>query len=156
HAGAQTNAWTINPQDLYSLLRVLSVMKGLGFEGFETSFRNVQAQFDKPRAAADELRKTGLRFFGVHVFLLEYDRQTSIGPWDLLQRVADGGKALGAERLIVSGGSTPDPAALSRKAKAFDRAGRYCRQNGMKFGYHNHDTEFRDNGRQMEALLRET
>ena len=95
HVGAQTNAWTIDPKDLNSLLRVLAAMKRLGFEGFETSFRNVQAQFDKPQAAGDELKKTGLRFFGVHVFLLEYDPQTSIGPWDLLQRVADGGKAQG-------------------------------------------------------------
>jgi inosose dehydratase len=156
HAGAQTNAWTIDAEDLNSLLRVLAEIKRLGFEGFETGFRNVQAQFDKPQAAADELKKTGLRFFGVHVFLLEYDAQTSIGPWDLLQRVADGGKDLGAERLIVSGGSTPDPTALSRKAKALDRAGRYCREKRMKFGYHNHDAEFRDNGRQIEALLRET
>jgi inosose dehydratase len=26
----------------------------------------------------------------------------------------------------------------------------------MKLGYHNHDAEFRENGRQIEALLRET
>jgi inosose dehydratase len=156
HAGAQTNAWTIDGKDLNSLLHVLGSMKRLGFEGFETSFRNVQAQFDKPQPAREELKKTGLRFFGVHVFLLQYDPQTSIGPWDLLQTVVDGGKALGAERLIVSGASTPDPAVLSRKAKALDRVGRYCREKGMKFGYHNHDAEFREKGRQIEALLRET
>jgi sugar phosphate isomerase/epimerase len=156
HAGAQTNAWTIDPKDLNSLLQVLRTVKRLGFEGFETSFRNVQAQFDHPQAASDEFRKIGLQFFGVHVFLTAYDPQTSIGPWDLLKTVADGGKALGAERLIVSGASTPDPAALSRKAKALDRAARYCFDKGMKFGYHNHGAEFRENGRQIEALLRDT
>src|SRR5205823_13154430 len=96
HAGAQTNAWTIDPKDFNSLLQVLAEVKRLGFEGFETSFRNVQAQFAKPQPARDELKKTGLRFFGVHVFLPEYDPHTSIGAWDLLQSVADGGEALGA------------------------------------------------------------
>jgi len=156
HVGAQTNAWTIDGKDLNSLLGVLGTMKRLGFEGFETSFRNVQAQFDKPQHAWEELKKTGLRFFGVHVFLQQYDPQTAIAPWDLLKTVADGGKALGAERLIVSGAPTPDPAALSKKAKALNRVGRYCLEHGMKFGYHNHDAEFRENGRQIEALLRET
>ena len=59
HAGAQTNAWTIDPKDLNSLLQVLAAMKRLGFEGFETSFRNVQAQFDQPQPARDELKKIG-------------------------------------------------------------------------------------------------
>jgi sugar phosphate isomerase/epimerase len=70
--------------------------------------------------------------------------------------VTDGGAALGAERLIVSGASTPDPAALSRKAKAMDRIAKYCREKGLKFGYHNHDAEFRENGKQIEGLLHET
>ena len=156
HPGAQTNAWTIDPQDFNSLLQVLAAVKRLGFEGFETGFRNVQAQFARPQAARARLQETGLRFFGVHVFLQAYDPQTGIGPWDLLQPVIDGGAALGAERLIVSGASTPDAAALSRKAKALDRTGRYCAQRGLKLGYHNHDAEFRDQHRQIEALLRES
>ena len=156
HAGSQTNAWTIDPNNLDSLLQVLTAVKRLGFEGFETSFRNLQPQFAQPQPARKRLRESGLRFFGIHVFLLAYDPQTAIAPWDLLQSVADGGAALGAERLIVSGGSTPDRAALSRKAKALDRAGRYCREKGIRFGYHNHDAEFRQNRLQIEALLRET
>jgi inosose dehydratase len=128
----------------------------MGFEGFETSFRNVQAQFDKPQAAHGELRKTGLRFFGIHVFMQQYDPKTSIAPWDLLKTVADGGKALGAERLIVSGASTPDDKSHYPKAEALNRTARYCFERGMKFGYHNHDAEFRENGHQIEALLRDT
>jgi sugar phosphate isomerase/epimerase len=156
HAGAQTNAWPIDPKNLDSLLKVLATMKGLGFEGFETSFRNVQEQFSKPQPARVRLRESGLRFFGVHVFLQAYDPQTGIGPWDLLQAVIDGGAALGAERLVVSGASTPDPAALARKAKALQRTARYCADRGMKLGYHNHDAEFREKGRQIEALRRDT
>lgn len=156
HIGSQTNAWTIDPKDLHSLLQVLATLKQLGFEGYETSFRNLQAEFGKPRETRAQLEATGLRFFGIHIFLLAYDPQTSIAPWDLLQSVADDGKALGAERLIVSGASTPDPAALSRKAKALDRIGRYCHDHGLKLGYHNHDAEFRKDGFQIDGLLRET
>jgi sugar phosphate isomerase/epimerase len=156
HAGTQTNAWTIDPKDFKSLLTVLNSAKRLGFEGFETAFRNVEAQFPNADAARAELKKTELRFFGVHIFLQQYDPETAIAPWELIERVVNGGAALGAERLIVSGGSTPDAAALARKAKALDRAGRYARDHGMKFGYHNHDGEFRENGKQIEALLRQT
>jgi sugar phosphate isomerase/epimerase len=156
HLGTQTNAWPIDPQDFSSFLQVLAEVKRLGFEGFETSFRNVQERFVNPKQGFGDLRRTGLRFFGVHIFLLEYDQETSIAPWDLIERVVKGGADLGAERLILSGGSTPDPAALSRKAKALNRAARHCHEKGLKFGYHNHDAEFRENGRQIEALLRET
>ena len=156
HAGAQTNAWTIDAKNPASLLDVLAALKRMGFEGFETSFRNVQETFAHPRPARARLHDSGLRFFGVHVFLQEYDPRDGIGPWDLLQKVADGGVALGAERLIVSGADTGDPAALARKAKALDRIAAYCAARGLKLGYHNHYFEFREHRRQIEGLLGET
>ena len=156
HVGSQTNAWKIDPANLQSLLDVLATLKRLGFEGYETSFRNLQPEFAKAKETRARLEEYGLRFFGIHIFLLEYDPQTGIAPWDLLQTVADAGRALGAERLILSGLSTPDAAALSRKAKAMDRIARHCRDLGLKFGYHNHDKEFRDDRFQIEGLLRET
>ena len=156
HAGCQTNAWPIEPSDLNSLLHVLGVMKQIGFEGFETGFRNLQGQFAQPAAARVSLKQSGLRFFGIHIFLLSYDKQTSIAPWDLLKQVADGGAALGAQRLIVSGASTPDAAALSRKAEALNRIGKYCHEKGIGFGYHNHHVEFQLDGFQIQGLLRET
>jgi inosose dehydratase len=156
HIGCQTNAWPIEPSDPNSLLHVLDVIKQIGFEGFETGFRNLQSQFAQPAAARESLRKSGLRFFGIHIFLLSYDKQTSIAPWDLLKQVADGGAALGAQRLIVSGASTPDAAALSRKAEALNRIGKYCREKGIGFGYHNHQVEFQRDGFQIQGLLRET
>jgi sugar phosphate isomerase/epimerase len=156
HVGCQTNAWPIEPKDLSSLLQVLRVTKQIGFEGFETGFRNLQDQFAQPVAARESLKKSGLRFFGIHIFLLSYDKQTSIAPWDLLKQVADGGASLGAERLIVSGGSTTESPALSRKAEALNRIGKYCREKGLGFGYHNHQVEFQQNGFQIQGLLRET
>ena len=156
HAGCQTNAWPIDPKDLSSLLNALGAIKQIGFEGFETGFRNLQGQFAQPASARESLKKSGLRFFGIHIFLLSYDKQTSIAPWELLKGVADGGAALGAERLIVSGASTPEAAALSRKAEGLNRIGKYCREKGLAFGYHNHQAEFQRGGFQIQGLLRET
>jgi sugar phosphate isomerase/epimerase len=154
--GTQTNAWTIDPNNFEAFAGLLTDIKKLGFEGFETSFLNVRNQFDRPNNAYERIRKTGLRFLGVHVFLKTYDPQTALAPWSLLQQVADGGKALDAERLIVSGGSTVHPLALKAKADALTRIARYCKGIGIGCAYHNHDVEFRDHGVQIEELLRQT
>jgi inosose dehydratase len=152
HLGCQTNAWPIDPQNFSSFLAVLDKIKGYGFEGFETSYLNVQAQFPQATHARELIAKTGLRFFGVHIFLLQYDPETSIPPERLMRQVVDGASQLGAGRLIVSGASTTGRAALASKTAAMDRAARYAQEKGMRFAYHNHDAEFRSGGAEIEAL----
>ena len=154
--GSQTNAWPVDPKNFESLMAVLATIKELGFDGFETGFLNLRGQFESPDATFDRLRKTGLRFFGIHVFLTRYDPQTAIGSAGLLEQVADGGKALGAERLVVSGAPTVHPLALKAKADALNRIGKYCRNIGMGCAYHNHGAEFEDGGAQMNGLLSQT
>jgi sugar phosphate isomerase/epimerase len=154
--GSQTNAWPVDPKNFESLLGVLATIKQLGFEGFETGFLNVRSQFEHPDAVYERLRKTGLRFLGIHVFLSTYDPQTAIAPWSLLQQVADGGNALGAERIILSGGSTVHPLALRAKADALSKIAKYCKGLGLGCAYHNHDVEFRDHGTQIEGLVSQT
>lgn len=154
HVASQTNAFPIH--DKASFFEALATLKRLGFEGFETSFRNLQGDFAHPEALRSRLEETGLRFFGIHIFLTQYDAQTQIAPWDQIKQVVDGGAALGAERLILSGGSTPDAAALSRKAGALSRAGNYCRGKGIGLAYHNHFAEFENGAAQIEGLLKET
>ena len=101
--GCQTNAWRIDPNNFDSLLSVLRQLKELGYEGYETGFRNVQSQFANA-AARKQLEQSGLKFLGCHLFLDKYDEQTQIAPLDLIQKIADGAASLGAERLILSGG----------------------------------------------------
>ncbi|MBV9083039.1 MAG: sugar phosphate isomerase/epimerase, partial [Acidobacteriaceae bacterium] len=156
HVGCQTNAWNIDPNNMDSLLEVLGNVRSLRFEGFETGFRNLQAQFQNPQPARERLQNSGLRFFGIHVFLSSYDPETSIAPRQLLKSVVDGGASLGAERLIVSGHSTPEAARLTKKAAALDRIARYSKEKGLKLGYHNHQPEFQKNRFQIEALLKQT
>ena len=154
--GAQTNAWPVDPNNFDSLITVLLEIRKLGFVGFETGYLNVRSQFENPNPAYDRIHKTGLRFLGVHIFLKTYDPQTAIAPWALIKQVADGARALEAERVILSGASTVHPVALRAKADALTRAAKYCKDLGLGLAYHNHDVEFQQQGAQIEGLLTET
>jgi sugar phosphate isomerase/epimerase len=155
--GCQTNSWPIDPKDMSSLAGVLKRVKGFGFQGFETGFRNVQEHFERPAELRETIVKSGLRFLGVHIFLLEYDPQTNVAPASLWRKTVDGCAGLGAERLILSGSTAApkgvvDAAALKRKCAAINEAAAYAHSKGMGFAYHNHGLEFVGAGAEMNAL----
>src|SRR5215471_11883471 len=97
HFGCQTNAWAIDARDFANVLAVMRKIKEYGFDGFETGFANVQGQFGNAAEARKQIEATGARFFGVHIFLTQYDPATHIAPAELYERVAKGGASLGAE-----------------------------------------------------------
>lgn len=159
--GCQTNAWRIDPNNFDSLVEVLRQLKELGYEGYETGFRNVQGQFANSAAVRKQLEVTGLKFLGCHIFLDKYDEQTQIAPLELVQKIADGAASLGAERLILSGGGLIRDGrvaadALKRKAVGLNAAGKYCRSKGIRLAYHNHGPEFEAGGVEIEGLYAQT
>lgn len=154
--GCQTNAWAINPRDFSNVLAIIQKVKNYGYDGFETGFANVQGQFDNAVEAKAKLDAIGLKFLGVHIFLLQYDEATHVAPQQLYERVAVGGARLGAERLILSGTPPSDLEGRKRKAEALNRAGAFAHAQGLKLAYHNHGPEFKNNGEEIEFLLRET
>lgn len=159
--GCQTNAWRIDPSNFDSLLAVLRQLKELGYDGFETGFRNVQGQFGSAADARKRIEAFGLKFLGCHIFLDQYDPQTQIAPMDLIQKIADGAASLGAERLILSGGGLMknggiDAEALKLKTAGLNAAGKYCRSKGLRLAYHNHGPEFANSGEEIEALYTQT
>ncbi len=156
HFGCQTNAWPIDARDFANVLAVIRKIKDYGYEGFETGFANVQGQFDRAVEAKRQIDAIGARFFGVHVFLAQYDPETHVAPAELYERVATGGAKLGAERLILSGAPPADEPGRKRKAAALNRAGAFVANLGMKLAYHNHGPEVQNKGAEMEFLLRET
>src|ERR1022692_2879818 len=85
--GCQTNAWPIDPSHFDSLLSVLGKIRELGFAGFETGFRNLESQAQNLESARQQIASSGLQFFGVHIFLLQYDERTHIPPAELYERV---------------------------------------------------------------------
>ncbi len=139
HLGAQTNAWRIDPKDFNSFLAVLEQIHQVGYEGFETGFANVMPQFSHAVEARRRIANTGLRFFGIHIFLPpdRYDPRTKIAPASLYEQVAAGGAALGAQHLIFSSLPAKDAEELRRKAAGLNAAGRYSKGLGIPLAYHN-------------------
>ena len=161
--GCQTNAWRIDPNNFDSLLAVLGKLKELGYEGYETGFRNVQGQFDNAVTARKQLEKFGLKFLGCHIFLDEYDSKTRIPSLELIKTVATGAAKLGAERVILSGKGILDEnnrffstATLSAKILGLREAASACRKLGLGLAYHNHQPEFAVNSNEIYNLMKMT
>lgn len=156
--GAQTNAWTIDPNSLDSFLTVLDQIRRVGYNGFETGFFNLINQFDSPERAARKIAATGLTFFGIHIAIPfdKNDPATHLPPASLYERVAHGGRALGAQRLIFSGAPAVTQEDLDRKIEALNSAGKFARSLGLGFAYHNHWWEFQSKIGEIEALYTKT
>ena len=155
----QTNAWPFE-SGLAGLIPVLKTIKSLGFQGYETSYRNVQEAFSDPKPARAQLEETGLTCAGVHIAGPSlYEPDTGIPPMDFLQKVAAGSSALGAEYLVLSGRGVGemngklDQDALKRKIAALLEYAQYCNDVGLTLAYHNHADDFILNGAEIDALL---
>jgi inosose dehydratase len=145
HFGVQLNAFPIDPKRFETFLSTLETIKQIGYQGFESSFRNVQAQFDSPSPARRQIEQTGLTFFGIHIFLPgfdQYDAATHIAPPSLYEPVARGGASLGAKHLVLSGAPCADADQLKRKIEGLNAAGRFAQSAGLTVAYHNHWWEF--------------
>ena len=152
--GVQLNAFPIDPKRFETFLDTLGQVKQIGYQGFESSFRNVSEQFAAPEKARRAIARTGLTFFGIHVFLPTemYDAATAIAPPSVYEPIVHGGVALGAKHLILSGAPAADAAQLKRKIAALNAAGRYARGAGITAAYHNHWPEFESKIGEIEAL----
>ena len=156
--GVQLNAFPIDPKNFSTFLSALSEVKRIGYDGFESSFRNVSEQFSAPDSARRQIEATGLTFFGVHIFLSTpmYDPATTIAPVSLYESVGRGAAALGARHLILSAAPAKDMDQLNRKIEALNRAGAFAKGVGLRLAYHNHWPEFESKIGEIEALYNRT
>lgn len=156
--GVQLNAFPIDPSRFESFLNVLGQVKHVGYQGFESSFRNLSPQFSHPAPARHGIEQTGLTFFGIHIFFPDpgYDQSTRIAAPSVYEPVAHGGAALGAKYLILSGAPSENRDQLGRKIEALNAAGRYARSAGLAAAYHNHWWEFRSTIGEIDALYSQT
>jgi inosose dehydratase len=141
--GAQTNAFPIDRNDFQTFLTALKQIRSVGYTGFETGFANVMQQFGEAGAARAQIEKTGLSFFGVHIYLprSQLDPSTNLPPASLYAKVASGAAALGAQHLIFSAAPSQDASALERKIAALDVAGKFAKNAGVTLVYHNETAE---------------
>lgn len=144
--GCQTNAWAIDPSRPETLFDSLQAIHELEFQGFETGFRNILPLRDQAIKFPD------LTFFGVHIFLPEYDSRTWLAPLPLVLEVAAAAGKLGAERLILSGAPASGENAQV-KAAALNEIATCIRPIGLTLAYHNHGPEVQGPAPEIETLL---
>ena len=156
--GAQTNAWAIDPARFDTFLGVLDQVKRIGYAGFETGFNNLRSQFLSPEQARSSIAKSGLTFFGIHIFVPfeRMDPATHLPPAALYEEVAHGGAALGAQRLIFSGAPAASISGLKAKIAELNKAGAFGKSLGLPLAYHNHWGEFQSRVGEIEALYTQT
>lgn len=157
HVGCQTNAWPVDPSRPETLFATLKEIHRLGFSGFETGFRNIVPLADQQGSL--NRHQQGLTFFGVHIFLVEYDAKTRLAPMDLVLNVATAASKLGAERLILSGAPALEihgNESAQTKATALNEIATRIQPLGLKLAYHNHGPEFQGPAPEIETLLSAT
>ncbi len=156
--GVQLNAFPIDPKRFETFLATLDQIKKIGYQGFESSFRNVSEQFAAPEKARLAIEATGLTFFGIHVFLPTpmYDASSRIAAPALYEPIARGGASLGAKHLVLSGAPVENAGQLKAKIDALNAAGRFAKSLGITAAYHNHWPEFQSTLGEIEALYAQT
>lgn len=156
--GVQLNAFPIDPGRFQSFLDTLALVKQVGYQGFESSFRNVRNEFAAPEQPRRSIERSGLTFFGIHIFFANemYDPKTKIAAPSVYEPVARGGAALGALHLILSGAPAADADELKRKIDGLNEAGRFAQSAGITAAYHNHWWEFQSKIGEIDALYTRT
>jgi inosose dehydratase len=156
--GVQLNAFPIDPKRFETFTDTLEQVKQIGYQGFEAGFRFLSEQFAAPEMARHSIERTGLTFFGIHIFFANnlYDPTTRIAAASVYEPVARGGAALGAKHLILSGAPAENADQLKAKIDALNTAGRFALATGITVAYHNHWWEFESKIGEIEALYTQT
>lgn len=123
-----TGAWRVAESDFSSLLSAVTKIKGLKYNAFETSFRNLPFG---PRAAdhARQLSTVGLKLAAVW---MENSNANGIPDEDLVDHVAKGCIQYRVDRLIVRSRSN---ASARDMTGALARAARMARRNSIELAY---------------------
>lgn len=116
------------------LAAVLAEVATAGYDGIEGGAPISQDQVDRIRAA---LEQAGLLCAGGHTGF------SDLKDADAVKARARGVKALGGQYLISSGGDWPDLDTFLRAGQHMNEIGRWCREEGVTFCYHNHHWEFK-------------
>ena len=156
--GVQLNAFPIDPKRFETFEATLAQVKQIGYQGFESGFRFLSEQFAAPEMARRSIERTGLTFFGIHIFFPDnlYDQTARIAAPSVYEPVARGGAALGAKHLILSGAPAQNAEQLKAKIDALNTAGRFALTTGLTAAYHNHWWEFESKIGEIEALYTQT
>jgi sugar phosphate isomerase/epimerase len=150
--GAQTIVWGENIRA--DMERIVEFLGREGFSGVETGMRH----FD-PAKAPDYRRlyeKNHITPLGVHIGGKFWEPEQS----EEELRKADAAASFTAEagflHLVTSGNPKETPESMRKAAAVYEGLGGRCRERGLRFAYHDHDWELRDDAAILAALLDNT
>ncbi|MDH7480549.1 MAG: sugar phosphate isomerase/epimerase [Armatimonadota bacterium] len=149
HIGCQTITWGENQRERFS--QVFDDVVAAGYEGVEIGFRHVRGK------AANELRKMldnrGLRLAAIHIGGSLLDPAQADSERRIIDEVLDYLNAVGCSLIIYSGLRYVSDGQFDRDFDILNRTAEKCQSQGVRFLYHNHNWEFADDGRVIQALL---
>jgi sugar phosphate isomerase/epimerase len=101
------------------------------------------------------LDAAGLELLGTHLGGNLEDRAQAEGEKNVLDEVIEYLKPLGASLIMYSGLRYESDEQLRTDLEMLNRGARRCRDEGLSLLYHNHNWEFQQGGRVIEALLQD-
>ena len=132
---------------------VFAAVVQAGYEGVEVGFRHiVETAPEKLRAM---LAEHGLVLLGTHLGGNLEDPAQAESEREILVEVLDYLEVAGGDLVMYSGLRYSDDQQLREDLEMLNRSARRCRERGVELLYHNHNWEFEDDRRVIEALLEE-
>lgn len=145
----QTITWGENQCERFP--EVFAEIAAGGFDGVEIGFRHIRAI--PPADLREMLGQSNLALAASHVGgNLENTDQAS-GERKILDEVLAYLEAMGTQNLMYSGLRFADEAQFASDLEMLNRSAAECARRGVRLLYHNHDWEFADGGRVINALL---
>jgi sugar phosphate isomerase/epimerase len=104
------------------------------------------------------LNDVGMQLSGTHCGTGLLPEDTAAKEWDYWRKSAQEMSAVGGKHLVQSWLPTEKSMDLKRAAAQFNKIGEICKKGGVKFGYHNHYSEFKqvDGNVILDVLLQNT
>lgn len=147
--GCQTITWGEKQRERFP--EVFAQIASGGFAGVEIGFRHLRET--SPPQLKEMLQANGLVLAASHVGGNLFDADQATRERGLLDDALEYLQAMGTELLLYSGLRYHDDAQFGRDLTMLNRAAEECRERGIKLLYHNHNWEFADNGRVIDALV---
>lgn len=134
--------WSVKDDTAANFFDALEKVAKMGYAGVEfAGFGGISAEDMKKKL--DEL---GLEGISAHI---PYDQLT-----DHLEETIAYLKTIGASFIVCPGAEVNSVENAKKIAAEFNHIGKVCKENGLRFGYHNHDFEFKmDNGQYPLEVL---
>jgi len=136
------------------LPHVFETTADAGYAGVEIGFRHIQPT--DPGKLQEQLSAHGLTLVASHIGGNLEDTSQAADERAILDTILDYLEAMGTTRLMYSGLKYQDDDQFAADLAMLQTSAEKCRQRGVQLLYHNHDWEFADEGRVIEALIQDT